>query len=72
MSDSIQFLLGQILSKQNAMADDIADIKSDMKERVTPVLDDYKTWKNRLIGMCAVISAGIGAAGASINHYWKD
>lgn len=62
MPENINFMLGQILSKQEAMEDKIDGINSRLDNTIMPAITDYNNWKNRLMGMCALLSAAAGIA----------
>lgn len=70
--NEIYLMLGEIRSSVKGVQEDVSEMKNDMRENVYPVMEDYKSWKNRLIGVCAVISAGVGAVGAYVGQAWKD
>lgn len=72
MTSNTNYMLGQIMAMLKAQGEDIAELKDDIKSRVNPAIDDYKTLKHKLMGASAIISiiAGIGAN--YIQSMWKN
>ena len=58
----IEEKIGYLIAKVEGIAVDIADIKDDISENVKPVISDYKRDRNFIIGVCATVSAVVGAA----------
>ena len=52
--NKIYLMLGEIKSDQATMKEDISEIKTSVT--------DYQTTKNKIVGACIIISAGVGGA----------
>lgn len=56
----------------------LGEIRSDVRsinekiDGMQVVTEDYKSWKNRLIGICVAVSGGFSAASAYLSHLWKN
>jgi hypothetical protein len=53
--------IGYIKATMQAVASDVAEIKTDMKEKYDPVVATYHRDRNFIIGACAALSAVVGA-----------
>lgn len=62
MSDNqIHKDIGYIKGLVEGIVGDVAEIKTDIKENVTPVIEAYKRDRNFIIGICFATSAFFGA-----------
>jgi hypothetical protein len=53
--------LGHILASQNAMREDIAELKTDISQSIKPAIESYRKDRNILIGAALTISAIFGS-----------
>lgn len=53
--------IGYIKGLVEGIVHDVAEIKSDIKENVNPVIESYKRDRNFIIGGCVALSTFFGA-----------
>lgn len=53
--------IGYIKATMQSVAMDVAEIRSDMKEKYDPVIATYHRDRNFILGACAALSAIVGA-----------
>lgn len=56
--NKIFLMLGEIKADQVTMKEDISEIKKSVS--------DYETNKNKIVGACVIVSAGVGGLFSSI------
>lgn len=62
--NDIHLMLGRLLEGQENLERGVAGINKRLDENIQPVLDDYRSTKNRIAGICLAIS-GLASGGVA-------
>lgn len=70
--NDLHLLMGQAIKGIENLEEGISSINKRLEHNVQPVLDDYQSTKNKLVGVCACISAVAGGSMAWITGLFKQ
>ena len=69
--NDLHLLMGRALEGIENLERGVKGINQRIDDNIQPVLDDYKSTKNKLIGVCAVVSTIAGSATAWLGGVFK-
>ena len=69
--NDLHLLMGRALEGIENLERGVTGINKRLDENVQPILDDYKSTKNRIVGACACVAALSGASMSWLTGLFK-
>lgn len=69
--NDIHLMLGRLIEGQENLERGITGINTRLDSKVQPILEDYQSTKNKIVGFCLAVSATVGASTAWLADLFK-